>query len=179
MRIGFRVLTWADLPLVQRWQSAEQAQPWFGPPRSLPEIEATFGPRLRGGSPVRMLVAQLGEGTGWRDVGYLQAYRVGDVADAVERVAGAGAVGIDYVIAPAESGRGVGTAVVTTFVDEIVPVLFPGASRVVAAPHHRNLASLRLLEKAGFTQGWWVDVPGTGDEPVQTVVVCERRTSRS
>ena len=48
---------------------------------------------------------------------------------------------------------------------------FPDATAYFAAPDHRNVASLRILAKAGFTQGLWFDEPQT-DGGVSTVVGC-------
>ena len=36
---------------------------------------------------------------------------------------------------------------------------FPEATTYFAAPDHRNVASLRILAKAGFTEGLWFDEP--------------------
>ena len=36
---------------------------------------------------------------------------------------------------------------------------FPDATTYFAAPDHRNAASLRMLAKAGFTEGLWFDEP--------------------
>jgi aminoglycoside 6'-N-acetyltransferase len=36
---------------------------------------------------------------------------------------------------------------------------FPEATSFFAAPDHRNVASVRILRKAGFTEGLWFDEP--------------------
>ena len=48
---------------------------------------------------------------------------------------------------------------------------FPQATTYFAAPDHRNEASLRALDKAGFTRGTWFDEP-VSDGSVATVVGC-------
>ena len=47
----------------------------------------------------------------------------------------------------------------------------PAVTTYFAAPDHRNRASLRMLAKAGFTEGLWFDEPRDGDR-VDTVVGC-------
>ena len=41
---------------------------------------------------------------------------------------------------------------------------FPEATTYFAAPDHRNVASLRMLAKAGFTEGVWFDEPQENGE---------------
>ncbi|MGZ6740883.1 MAG: GNAT family N-acetyltransferase, partial [Nocardioides sp.] len=48
---------------------------------------------------------------------------------------------------------------------------FPTATSFFAAPDHRNAASLRVLAKAGFTEGVWFDEP-QDDGTTDTVVGC-------
>ena len=48
---------------------------------------------------------------------------------------------------------------------------FPEATTYFAAPDHRNAASLRVLAKAGFTEGLWFDEPQEDGER-DTVVGC-------
>ena len=48
---------------------------------------------------------------------------------------------------------------------------FPDATSYFAAPDHRNAASLRMLAKAGFTEGLWFDEP-QADGHTGTVVGC-------
>ena len=54
--------------------------------------------------------------------------------------------------------------------DVVVPG-YPGAPTLFAAPDHRNAASLRVLDKLGFTRGLWFDEPRR-DGGVDTVVGC-------
>ncbi len=49
--------------------------------------------------------------------------------------------------------------------------LRPDAVTYFAAPDHRNRASLRILAKAGFTEGTWFDDPQR-DGSLHTVVGC-------
>ena len=47
----------------------------------------------------------------------------------------------------------------------------PDVGGYFAAPDHRNLASLRILDKVGFAQGTWFDEPQR-DGTTTTVVGC-------
>ena len=53
----------------------------------------------------------------------------------------------------------------------------PDAKAYFAAPDHRNAASLRVLDKLGFTQGLWFDEP-EADGSVTTVVGCTLDVAR-
>ena len=53
----------------------------------------------------------------------------------------------------------------------------PDATTYFAAPDHRNAASLRILAKAGFTEGLWFDEPRP-DGSVDTVVGCSLDVAR-
>lgn len=177
--VGFRLLTMGDLPDVVRWQQAEHVAKWFDGPTDVAQAEARYGDRLRGAHPTRMYAIQLrlvADGRPvWRDVGYIQAYRLGQVPWVVSGVASADTVGIDYLIGEADVvGRGVGSAMLEAFIGQVIPVDFPDAPAVVAAPNHRNRASRALLLKAGFVEGLWVDEPRR-DATVNTVVVYTRR----
>ncbi len=49
---------------------------------------------------------------------------------------------------------------------------YPDAEHFLASPSHRNLASLRVLAKCGFTQGLWIDDLRRPGEPPDTEIVC-------
>ena len=57
------------------------------------------------------------------------------------------------------------------------PGTVPGRATYFAAPDHRNAASLRILAKAGFTEGLWFDEP-LPDGSVDTVVGCTLDVAR-
>ena len=89
-----------------------------------------------------------------RDVGYFQVYDVG--YDAEYRAAcatvgvDAGTAGMDYLLGdPGLIGRGIGTAAIGRFVDDVVFGRGPWPA-VTAGPDPQNAASIRVLEKNGF-----------------------------
>ncbi|MFL6107147.1 MAG: hypothetical protein ACJ72L_09300, partial [Marmoricola sp.] len=67
--------------------------------------------------------------------------------------------------------RGIGTAVLWVFLRDIFWPAYTGARAFCAAPDHRYEASLRVLDKLGFTRGLWFDEPADGGR-VDTVVGC-------
>ncbi|MFL6155681.1 MAG: GNAT family N-acetyltransferase, partial [Marmoricola sp.] len=82
------------------------------------------------------------------------------------------AVGFDYALGePAFVGRGLGTSLLWVFLRDIVWPAYDDVREFFAAPDHRNAASLRTLDKLGFTRGLWFDEPGTDGVP-DTVVGC-------
>jgi aminoglycoside 6'-N-acetyltransferase len=68
-------------------------------------------------------------------------------------------------------GRGVGTRVLWQYLRDVVRPHYPHAVEYFAAPDHRNVASLRVLDKLGFTRGLWFDEPQPGGR-VDTVIGC-------
>jgi RimJ/RimL family protein N-acetyltransferase len=92
-----------------------------------------------------------------RDVGWIQCYAAADHAedDEVQHWWRLGvaptAAGIDYLIGdPGDRGRGLGSAMIRAFVDEVVFGRHPGWTEVCASPYAANAASCRALERAGF-----------------------------
>ena len=63
-------------------------------------------------------------------------------------------------------GRGLGARLLWAWMPDAAP-RFPDATSYFAAPDHANAASLRMLDKVGFTRGIWFDEPqrdGTTDD---------------
>jgi aminoglycoside 6'-N-acetyltransferase len=165
-RIATRAMTRGDLPDVARWRSAEHVRRWFTPGEvTLAVLERKYGERIDGMSPTRMWVVEVNG----RSIGFVQDYRIGDYPDYAVLGPDPDAIGIDYMIGdPAWVGRGLGQRVLWAWMQR-ARGRFPGATTYFAAPDHRNLASLRILRKAGFTEGVWFDEP-QDDGTVTTVV---------
>jgi len=141
---------------------------WSGDASDLAGAERHYGPALDGEDPTRRWVLEV-DG---RSVGMVQDYRVGDHPDYALLTARPDAVGLDYLIGePAWVGSGVGTRMLWTFLRDVVVPAYPEARELFAAPDHRNAASLRVLDKLGFTRGVWFDEPQR-DGRVDTVVGC-------
>lgn len=168
MTIGFRPLTRGDFPDVVTWQRQPHVSRWWQDEATdVRAAEEHYGPALDG-DPTRMWVLEVNG----RSIGMLQDYRVGDHPEYALLTAKPDAIAFDYLIGePAWVGRGVGTRMLWAFLRDVVVPGHPGARELFAAPDHRNEASLRVLDKLGFTRGLWFDEPQP-DGRVDTVIGC-------
>lgn len=173
--VGFRPLTRADLPDVVRWVAQPHVARWWDD--EAPDVAAAerhYGPGIDGTEPTRHWVVEVNG----RSVGFVQDYLVGDHPEYALLTAQPEAVGFDYAIGdPSWVGRGVGTRVLWQYLRDVVRPHYPDASTYFAAPDHRNLASLRVLDKLGFKQGLWFDEPQPSGR-VDTVVGCTLKVKR-
>lgn len=168
-RIDLREMTRGDLPLLARWLAAAHVRRWWhtdGEPT--PErVSATYGPRVDGRTPTRMWVAEVNG----RSIGFVQDYRIREHPAYALLTPNPDAVGLDYAIGEPEwAGRGLGARILWAWMLGAAR-RFPDAGEFFAAPDHRNAASLRILDKVGFTRGTWFDEP-TSAGSVATVVGC-------
>ncbi|KAA1420640.1 acetyltransferase [Mumia zhuanghuii] len=156
--IAFRLMREDDLGLLVAWRHEPHVLTWFrDPPVDVADARARYGARLRGGDPTRMWVVEV-DG---RLVGSLQDYPVDSDDDLAVRVQLPGAVGFDYLIGdPSEVGRGLGTRMLAAYLRDVVLPAHPDAPWFVACPDARNAASLRVLDKLGFEQRQWIQMPG-------------------
>lgn len=152
--IEFRRLAESDLANLVAWMAAEHAQPWFGDePRTVEIAREHYADELDGSSATRMWIVVHDE----VDIGYIQDYPVAAYDDYAVRVQDLTAVAFDYLIGVADLiGRGIGAQMITQFCREVLCRDYPDAPRFVASPDVRNVRSIRVLEKCGFTQGLWI-----------------------
>jgi aminoglycoside 6'-N-acetyltransferase len=167
--VGFRPLTRADFPDVVDWQRQPHVARWWQDEATdVDAAERHYGPALDGDDPTRMWVLEVNG----RSVGMLQDYRVGDHPEYALLTAKPDAIAFDYLIgAPAWVNKGIGTRMLWAFMRDVILPGYPGARELFAAPDHRNEASLRVLDKIGFTRGLWFDEPQP-DGRVDTVIGC-------
>jgi aminoglycoside 6'-N-acetyltransferase len=167
--VGMRAMTRGDLPELTRWRQADHVRRWWhadGEPTPEKVVEQ-YGPRIDGMSPTRMWVAEVNG----RSVGFVQDYRIADYPDFALLCAQPDAVGVDFALGdPSWVARGIGARLLWVWALR-ARRRFPDATAYFAAPDHRNEASLRMLDKAGFTRGLWFDEP-QADGSVSTVVGC-------
>ena len=151
----FRPMTPADFPMLHEWLGRPHVAEWWGPPPSLAQVEAEFGPLTADQSTTRAYVV-LVDG---RPIGYIQSYVAlgsGDGWWPDER--DPGVRGIDQFLANAEDlGRGLGTAMVRAFVERLFADR--AVTRVQTDPSPRNRRAIRCYEKAGFRAEREVDTP--------------------
>jgi aminoglycoside 6'-N-acetyltransferase len=167
--VGFRPMTRADFPSVVSWQAQPHVARWWDEEAAdVAGAEEHYGPALDGGDPTRLWVVEVNG----RSVGMVQDYRIGDHPEYALLTARPDAVGMDYLIGePGWVGGGVGTRVLWSFLRDVLRPHYPTVTTVFAAPDHRNVASLRMLDKLGFERGLWFDEPQP-DGRVDTVVGC-------
>jgi aminoglycoside 6'-N-acetyltransferase len=173
--VTVRAMTRGDLADLTRWRRSEHVRRWWtGVGEATPQaVEARYGPRIDGLTPTRMWVVEVNG----RSVGFIQDYRIGDYPDYALLTPDPEAIGIDYAIGdPAWVGRGLGVRLLWAWMLR-ARHRFPEAASYFAAPDHRNAASLRILAKAGFTEGLWFDEP-LPDGSVDTVVGCTLDVAR-
>ena len=125
-----RRLNVSDVPMLFEWLRRPHVLEWWDPEPSLADVRANY---LQ--SDARAYLACL-DG---KPVAYIQSY------DAHEP----GVVGIDQFLAdPNQLNRGVGTALVTQFVEFLFAD--PAIAAVIVDPVPHNARAIRCYEKAGF-----------------------------
>jgi aminoglycoside 6'-N-acetyltransferase len=171
-------MTEADLPLVSEWLAEAHLQRWWRDPGAPAGVEDKYLPRLRGDEPTEMFTIV------WRQepVGFVQRYLLRDHPDwrrTLEDATGSpfeDAAGIDYAIGrPDLIGRGIGGLVVASFSRRLFDDL-PETDRIVVTPQAENVASCRVLEKAGYELRWkgMLDSDDPGDAGPAALYVLER-----
>lgn len=169
LRVTLRPMVHGDLGHLRRWLLAEHVRRWW-PHQELTAdaVAARYGPRLDGHEPTRMWVVE----ANGRSVGFVQDYLVADHPAYALLTPDPQAVGVDFAIGErAWLGRGIGTRMLWAWL--VGPLLrgYPRAGSAFSSPDHRNAASLRALQKVGFTPGAWFDEPQQ-DGSVHTLVGC-------
>ena len=150
--IQFRSMIDDDLSLLHRWLNEPGVVRWWeGEDVSWNAVVADYG--SDNPDPVEYFLAlEHGEPFGW-----IQTYAVVDFADEDETRAWfdldypATGAGIDYLVGiPGERGRGRGSAMIRSFIEQIVWPDHPDWTHVGASPVRANVASCRALAKAGL-----------------------------
>lgn len=153
MRVEFRPLREADLPMLARWLSTPDWVRWWAPPIPLDEVRAKYLPRIAGEDPVDGYVVVV-DG---RPIGYIQWYRVGDHPDAagifgLDPERADATAGIDFGIGEADmTGHGHGRAILGRFVEDVV-LRAPGITACFVDPDPENEKAVRCYRAAGFAE---------------------------
>lgn len=172
-----RPMTQDDLPLVAEWLAQEHVQRWWRDPAAPARVEGEYLPCLRGTEPTEMFTIV------WRDepVGFVQRYLLRDHPDWERSLQPTGltfgeAAGIDYAIGRVDLvGQGIGSLVVSSFSRTLFDD-HPDVDRIVVTPQAENVASCRILEKAGYERRWdgLLDSDDPGDSGPAALHVLER-----
>jgi aminoglycoside 6'-N-acetyltransferase len=166
MKIQFRRFIRTDLATFAAWLRMPHVARWWHESSTDADVENQYGPSVDGVDPTTLWTVEV-DGVA---VGMIQSYRVDDYPEHAESVQQPpGAIGIDYMIGEPDClGHGIGAAMIAKFVAEVIPTEYPGATAVVSDPSVENVASIRALERAGFSRG--PIVPGE-DGPEQIMFV--------
>lgn len=146
----FRSLEDSDLSLLHSWLNEPGIVRWWeGDDVSWEGVVRDYGSANRDATE-HWVASAAG-----RDIGWIQVWALADEPEEAARWhrmgVGPAAAGIDYLVGdPANRGRGVGSAMIRSFVEKVVFGRHPGYRQVAAAPYAANIASWRALEKAGF-----------------------------
>jgi RimJ/RimL family protein N-acetyltransferase len=169
LTVVLRPMTRGDLPLVTRWRQSPHVHRWWksdGEPTE-ENVAAQYGPDIDGMTPTRIWVVE----ANGRSVGFVQDYRLLDYPEYALLTPDPKAIGVDYAIGDEKwLDRGIGTRMLWAW-SVRTRHRFADATAYFAAPDHRNEASLRMLDKAGFVRGTWFDEP-KADGSTDTVVGC-------
>jgi aminoglycoside 6'-N-acetyltransferase len=154
--VTFRPCTPDDLPLVAGWLEQPHVARWWRQDADLAAVEARYRPCLDGRDSTELFVLAA-DGA---PVGFFQRYLVADNPEWAATLRGTGqpdvesGIGIDYLIGAATlTGRGLGTIAITDFT-RLAFARYPAAALMVVDVSQGNIASWRVLEKAGYRRCW-------------------------
>jgi len=153
--ISFRPLAADDMAVLHEWLALPHVSQWWGEPETRAQVEAHYLTMIAPESTTRGYIAS----SAGHSIGFLQSYVVKDSGDGWwEQETDPGARGIDQFLANAEQlGRGLGSAMVRTFVDELLRD--PSVSLVQADPSPDNVRAIRSYARAGFVAQREVTTP--------------------
>ncbi|BBG04331.1 MULTISPECIES: GNAT family N-acetyltransferase [Pseudonocardia] len=146
-----------DVALVAGWMRTPSVSRFFGQPWP----DGRWARELAGHTPGSGTAALLAERTGDPDsepVGYVELYRPARHPLARSFPTTSDDVGVHVSVAPAEHGRGVGSALLGAVADAVLAAAGPG-TRVLAEPDARNTAAQRAFRNAGFRPAEQIALP--------------------
>jgi aminoglycoside 6'-N-acetyltransferase len=149
MTFSFRPLATTDFAQFAAWLAQPHVQKWWREPATVEHVAEEYGACTRGDCTTRVFVVSV-DG---HDIGIMQCYMLASYPEYDELFGMPDAASIDYLIGVAEYvGRGVGTAMIGEFIEQVVWPAYPEATRVVTSVEVENGASLGALKKAGFKE---------------------------
>ncbi|HEX2540120.1 MAG TPA: GNAT family N-acetyltransferase [Caldimonas sp.] len=149
--LAFRNLDRRDFPFLRSWLREPHVERWWNHEVSDAALERDFGAVVDGRDPADVFIVSAGA----RPIGLLQRYRFADNPEYLDELAPVLAVppealGIDYFVGdPAALRQGLGTDMIRIAVARIW-IDHPTAPAVVVPVNEANVASWRVLERAGF-----------------------------
>lgn len=172
LNISFRPLTRLDFPLLQKWLAEPHVKEWWHDDLSFKDIESKYGPRVDGTEPSHVYIILQNS----RSIGLIQWYLWSDYPKHAQQLGAKNTTaGMDLAIGEVDClGKGIGSVVIRDFVRKIIFTV-SAATSVLTDPEEQNLRSLRVFEKAGFTQLRTVQLQG--EESKRIVVGLEKSGS--
>lgn len=150
MELDFRPVTRQSLKLLVNWLAKPHVQKWWREPATLESVEEKYGGRIQGNDPTSVYIIF----TGQTAIGMIQSYYVDDYPEHTKSIKLDNAVGVDLFIGEEDFiGKGYGPAILSKFINDVIPHEYQKAECVVADPEVINKASIRSFEKAGFKKG--------------------------
>lgn len=150
MKFTFRLLNRLDFPLFATWLGKQHIQRWWHEQATVKHVEEKYGPSVDGTAKTTIYIIEADT----IPIGMIQIYWLRDYPDHVESVKMSEAVGIDLFIGdPRYVGKGYGSVIISTFVNNIVKDEYSKAVAVIADPSIDNFVSVRTFEKTGFKKG--------------------------
>jgi aminoglycoside 6'-N-acetyltransferase len=137
-----------DLVLLHGWLNRPHLRRFYQKrPIDLDEVRAEWGPVIRGEEPSLSHLALL-DG---RPFGYAQCFRLMDWPDYAAEIGVSDGVSTDYFIGEPELiGRGLGRAMLSAYLRDVVFPTFPEETRCVVCHEQENAASHGVLKSVGF-----------------------------
>lgn len=159
-----RLAAWRNTPHVRQWWDPDD------PPLSFEAAVREYGPMVRGETPDRALVVEMGG----EPVGFIQFYPWAAYADELERMElelPEGAWSLDVLVGqPGWVSRGVGSRAVRLLCDHLLTA--GGATCVAFGVDRDNARARRAYLKAGMTPGGeYLDLGVRGGERVWSVLM--------
>lgn len=156
-KISFRRLLSSDLHLIHRWLNAEHVSRWYGKQKpTFEKVVQKYCAKIRAlDQSDPYLISYAGS-----PIGYIQTYRIADHPDYNRYVqADDQTAGVDlYIGEVAFVHKGVGTAVLTKFLTEVV-FLNEDITSCVIGPEPKNRAAIQCYLKVGFQYFKTVQLP--------------------
>jgi aminoglycoside 6'-N-acetyltransferase len=148
MTISFRPLELTDLDDFCAWLNRPHLRRFYQlEPISRVEVEAEYGPCIRGEDPTHCDFA-LFDG---RPFAYLQCYRIPDYPEWAALIESHDGIGVDLAILdPAMLGRGFGRAMLGAYLRDIAFPLFPDEQRCFIGHEVENHAAVACSRAVGF-----------------------------
>lgn len=157
MEVTWRPLSTGDLPDLAGWLAEPGVARWWREPADLATVRAKYEPRVLARERTEVFVVE----ADGRSCGIVQRYRAVDdphwrevLRAADPATAALASAGVDYLVGvPELRGRGVGSALLAGFTLRLLAD-WPDVEAVVTTVLAANVASWRVLEKAGYQRVW-------------------------